>query len=186
MNCGVMSMTTLSKYLEGKDIFTAIKTAGEFDFIQTDDIPAMNGLLALEHGRKLIYEPIEVMDFETVAGLIAIKYRSKWNGYIQAAAILENVNVRREVTETITDSEERTNTRNETAKVSAFNSAEMIDDSGNSVTGDDTLEGERERILIDETIDPGKAYNMLDRNTKNGIINRVISDVSEFFTLSIY
>lgn len=181
-----MRMTTLSKYLEGKDIFTAIKTAGEFDFIQTDDIAAMNGLLALEHGKKLVYEPIEVINFETVAGLIAVKFRSKWNGYIQAAAMLENVNVRREVSENITDNEARTNTRNETAKVSAYNSETMINDSGNDVAGNDTLEGERERILVDETIDPGKAYNLLDRNTKNGIINRVISDVSEFFTLSIY
>ena len=179
-------MTTLHKYLEGKDVFTAIKTAGEFDFIQSDDIPAMNGLLALEHGQKLVYAPIEIIAFETVAGLIAVKFRSKWEGYVSAAALLLNVNVRRELTENTTDNEARTNTRNETAKVSAFNSPEMVDDTGNSATGDDTLAGERERILVDETIDPGKAYNMLDRNTKNGIINRVISDVSEFFTLSIY
>ena len=176
----------LNEYLEGKDVFTAIKTAGEFDFIQSDDIPAMNGLLSLEHGRKLIYDPITTIEFETVAGLIAVKYQSKWEGYVLAAAAMENVNVRREVTETITDSEARTNTRNDTAKVSAFNSSEMINDTGNDTIGNDTLEGEKERLLVDETIDPGKAYNLLDSNTKNGIINRVISDVSEFFTLSIY
>ncbi len=179
-------MKTLNKYLEGKDVFTTVKESGGFTFIQDNDIPAMNGLLALQYGNKSIFAPIENVSFPILCDMLALEVRSKWEGYVKAELILANLNVRRELSETITDNEERTNEKNDVAKISAFNSNDLIDDTGNNSTGGDTLQGERERIVVDENIDPAKAYNMLDATAKNGIINRVIGDTAEFFTLSIY
>lgn len=181
-----MSKHPLKEFLKDESIFLEISNIESFPFIDTENIPTLDTLLLVTYGNKLVYGEFNDVNIELIAKMLVIKNRQKWLCYIEAEQLLGNVNTRREITETITDSETRTGERTDINKVSAYNSDELLTDGGNDNSSTDILDGEKTRTLTDETIDVKHAYTMLNLVGKDTVASKVIADVAQFLTLSIY
>lgn len=177
---------TLMEFLDGKSIFGAIDAVRPFPFIVPDDISTLDTLLIMNYGMWEVYPLLQVCDIETIAKMIVVKEGSSWNNYTLIENIFNQPDNRRELTETIVEVEERANTQNDTSKVSAFNSETMVNDGGSETQGSNNLDGERVRTLVDKQIDIKKSYEMLSIAAKDAIIGKVLKDVKQFMTLSIY
>lgn len=181
-----MTKQPLKEFLKDESIFLEISNIESFPFIDTENIPTLDALLLVTYGNKLVYVEFNDVNIELISKMLVIKNRKKWLSYIETEQLLGNVNNRRELTETITDSETRTGERTDINKVSAYNTNDLLVDGGNDNSSTDILDGEKIRTLTDETIDVNHAYTMLNLVGKETVTSKVIADVAQFLTLSIY
>lgn len=177
-------MIRLRDFLDNESIFTEINNIEPFPFI--DDAEILDILLTTLYGNKLVYESFNDVNLTLIAQMLVVKNRSKWLGYIEIEQLAGNVNNRREVVETIVDNETRTGERTDINKVSAYNTDDLLVDGGSDNNSTDVLDGEKTRTLTDETINVRQAYNMLNLLGKETVASKVIKDVAQFLTLSIY
>lgn len=176
----------LSDYLKDNDVFSAINSIETFPFIGTD-ADVLNTLVTVEYGNKTMVTSLSNLDVETVAKLIVKKYSTRWQSLIKREALLsDNVNDRREVTETVEGTEDRNTTSEGTDKTAAFDSDSLIDSGGNSSTGSDAITNNKTRTMTDEQINVKSSFDLLNVKAKDTIIQSVMSDVSSFLTLSVY
>lgn len=178
----------LKEYLEGVDIFTLMDDIYPLPFMfdppyQLTDLDLR---LKVLHGNKPLFSSFENLEPEIVANLLVLDFLEKWEKLVVVLAQVGNVNPRREITETITSEETRTNTSNTLGKVSGFNSDELLTNDGSEVEGLDVSDGERVRTLTDSQINLQLTFNMLNVIDQNSILQTVMADVSKYLTLSIY
>lgn len=178
----------LSNFLGTDSLFGEVLLASPdlaaFLFNETD---VYDSHLLIQYGQRTMFEPMTTMTREMLVKTIVSKHRSRWMALVKRELLSEgNVNSRREITETITRIEDRVNESSGTNKVSAFNSTTLVDNDGSVTTGSDGLTGESNKLTVDEQIDVKKAYDMLTINSRDTILESVVSDVSSFLTLSIY
>lgn len=174
----------LSEYLVDFPIFELLKVETPNSIIP--DAETMDTQLILEHGQKTMFEGVISLDHAKVVKMISLKFADRWNALVKREVQLQNFNTRRELKETTTNTEDRTSNTTGTEKVSAFNSETLVDNAGNTGTGNEKVVGEVVRELIDEQIDPKNAYEMLNVNAQDTILTTVVADVGSFLTLSVY
>lgn len=172
----------LREYLEGVSIFELM------DSINPLPMPLDNLDLRLKvlHGNRPLFSSFENLEPEIVANLLVLDFAEKWEKLIVVLAQADNINPRREITETITSGETRTNTSSTLGKVSGFNSDDLLTNDGSEMEGLDVSDGERIRTLTDAQINLEQSFKMLNVVDKNSILQTVMSDVSNYLTLSIY
>ena len=180
----------LSEFIAGKEFFQELQTAsgGELSFLDEVHAPEVyNTALVLDYGQRKVFDPMVDVDFTTLTRMIYMKHRERWLGLVERELLSSgNQNKRREVTETISSTEDRVSESTDINKVSGFNSPTMIDNDGSTSTGSDGLIGEVTKTLVDEQIDVKNTYDMLTISARDSIMESVVSDVSSFLTLSIY
>lgn len=176
----------LKEFLSNKSsLFEAIKTLETFPFIGNDS-EKLDLILASNYGARKLFSAYEDLTLNELAGILVIEFSDRWNDYVKMAALVQDVNNKRELTETINNTEDRTNNATTTNKVSAYNSETLLDDDGNEVTGTDGLIGEKTRTVTDTDVNTEKAFNMLNKVNQTSIIRSVVKDISSATTLSIY
>ena len=179
-------METLNDYLSGKtSLFTAINEVEVFPFI-TGDEENLDLILKINYGQRTLFAPYSDVSMNSLASLLVTEYGEAWRDYVKIAALKENVNDRREVSETITENEDRLSEREDINKVASFNSADLIVNDGASSNNTDTNTGEKVRTLTDETISPQAAYSLLSNIARASILKNVMQDISKALTLAIY
>ena len=178
-------MSNLKEFINGASLFSAIQTVNFFPFFEGNE-NILDLMLVTNYGNKQVFEPFEVNDINSIATMLVLNFEQTWNSYVKMGDLIENPNDRREVTETIDRTEERLNSNDSTDKVSAFNSNEMVDDKGSSVSGTDDLTGLTTRTLTDEQINVTTMFNRLSSTTRNSIVTSVLDDIAGYLTLSIY
>lgn len=178
-------MDTLNAFLAGKSLFTEIENIEAFPFI-VGDAENLDLILTINYGERKLFKPYSTLEVEKVAQLIVKEYGETWRDYVKIEALKENVNSRREVSETITENEDRLSEREDVNKVSSFNSTEMVVNDGTSSNNSDTNTGEKVRTLTDESISPKESYSLLSNMARASILKNVMNDVSKALTLSIY
>lgn len=179
-------METLNDYLSGKSsLFTAINDVEAFPFI-TGDAENLDLILKINYGQRQLFAPYSDVSINSLASLLVAEYGETWRDYVKIAALKENVNERREVTETITENEDRLSSREDANKVASFNSVELVVNDGSTSTTTDDNESEKVRTLTDENISPQASYALLSNMARASILKNVMQDVSKALTLAIY
>lgn len=175
----------LGEYLDGINIFELMDAINPLP-LSSLQLDSLDLRLKVLHGNKTLFSSFENLDPEIVANLMVLDFSEKWLKLIEVLAQAGSVNPRREVTETITSGETRTNTSNTLGKVSGFNSDDLLTNDGTEVEGLDVSDGERIRTLTDSQINLEQSFNMLNVIDQNSILQTVMKDVSTYLTLSIY
>ncbi len=178
----------LGDYLEGVSIFGLMDSINPLPFVTGTQYQIANLDLRLKvlYGDRPLFSSFENLEPEIVANLLVLDFSEKWEKLIGVLAQTDNVNPRREITETITSGETRTNTSNTLGKVSGFNSDDLLINDGTEVEGLDVSDGERIRTLTDAQINLEQSFKLLNVVDKNSILQTVMADVSNYLTLSIY
>lgn len=179
-------METLNDYLSGKSsLFTAINDVEAFPFI-TGDEENLDLILKINYGQRTLFAPYSDVSINSLASLLVTEYGETWRDYVKIEALKENVNERREVSETITENEDRLSEREDVNKVASFNSVDLVVNDGSTSNNSDTNTGEKVRTLTDENISPQASYALLSNMARASILKSVMQDISKALTLAIY
>lgn len=178
---------TLNKYLEGKSIFTLIEQADDFPFLLGSMTGVFDTLMMYHYGSRIVFASVETMDVEQVAGLIASKYKDKWDKLVEAHSMNFELGTTTEKTTEIGSVDEtKSGTGKDKDSVSAYDDVELVLDKQKDSETSQTLEGESEKVSTTEKKDINNVFDNLHLLQKNNIIEIVIRDVADFLTLSIY
>ena len=174
----------LNEYLKDFNLFAELAT--KFPELPITAPVAMDFMLETGYGEREVFRSLVNAPKATVVEVIGAKFKDRWNSLVLRQAELANVSGRRELKETINKIEDSTNKRTDKGQVSAFNSADLVDNTGSTTAGEEGKTGETVRTLTDEKIDPKTAFRLLNVAVQDTIISTVVADVSSFLTLSIY
>lgn len=180
-------MMLLTDKLKDGGLFVAVGAVEPFPFIAgNEDVLEM--LLETRYGDRQVFSKMENKSIEEMAKMIAVFYKRKWEELVKISAIdLEaGTGDVRTITEKVNNEELRINENELLQKVSAFNDDDLVTDTGSNGTGMDDLKGKLDRVLTDSQINLANAYNNLSLIEKNNIIDRVLKDIAQLLTLSIY
>lgn len=175
-------MKTIGEYLGEGKLWEEINNVRPFPFIT----PEMDSLFKLWHGKQWLFSTLEDAALEDLAAIIVHVHGDKWESLLEAQGVPMAAISKRVLDETINSKEDRTNTREDTAKVAAYNSEELLDESGNESSGTDGMEGERVRTLTDSTESVEAAFNNLTRLERLNIVRVAMADVANFMKLDVY
>lgn len=184
-----MCNTTLRQYLDGQSIWGAIKLAHNFPFINNDeDVATLDLMQSLNFGQKIVFSAFTGVNINSVAGQIVKLYSDKWNKLIEANNLAANIgaNNTHKITENINFTGDKNGTGETDNKVSAYNSDDLITDTGASNNTTEKNITETVRSVTDETFNLQTAFNNLSLVEKNNIIGTVLKDVSNYLTVSVY
>jgi len=179
-------MVKLSEFMTGGSIFTSIENYQPLPFLGDGQNVVMDRLLTLQYGDRLLYTKIIGLSFPEIAQMIVMLHGDKWDNLILVDSVNKTASKTRTITETTTNVENRTNSKDDKNLLAAYNDNELIVNDGRLSNGVDDLNGTETRTMTDETIDLKTAYNNLSLSEKNNIMNTVLYDVASFITLIIY
>ena len=178
----------LRGYLTGGSIFTAIQTTNNFPFFVGNDAADLDYMLTLNYGQRLMFSAFIDVPVNTVAKHIVKLYGDKWDGLIKFNENGANIGAvssikttgKQKTTGVKTDNTDVTN------KVSAFNSDELLVDTGTTTVGDENTTQDVDRDSLVETFNIQTAFNNLPLAEKTNIINVVLKDVANYLTVLAY
>ena len=178
----------LRGYLTGGSIFTAIQTTNNFPFFVGNDAADFDYMLTLNYGQRLMFSAFIDVPVNTVAKHIVKLYGDKWDSLIKFNESGANIGAvssvkttgKQKTTGVKTDNTDVTN------KVSAFNSDELLVDTGSTTVGDENTTQDVDRDSLVETFNIQTAFNNLPLAEKTNIINVVLKDVANYLTVSAY
>ena len=178
----------LSGYLTGGSIFTAIQTTNNFPFFVGNDAVDLDYMLTLNYGQRLMFSAFIDVPVNTVAKHIVKLYGDKWNGLISFNESGYNIGVSSSVKTTGKQKTTGVKTDNSdvTNKVSAFNSDELLVDTGSNTVGNENTNQDVDRDSLVETFNIQTAFNNLSLAEKTNIISVVLIDVANYLTVSAY
>ena len=182
------TLVNLKTWLAGGSVFTAIQTTNNFPFFVGNDAADLDYMLTLNYGKRLMFSAFIDVPVNTVAKHIVKLYGDKWYGLIkfnESGANIGAVNSvkttgKQKTTGVKTDNTDVTN------KVSAFNSDELLVDTGSTTVGDENTTQDVDRDSLVETFNIQTAFNNLPLAEKTNIINVVLKDVANYLTVSAY
>lgn len=178
----------LRSYLTGGSIFTAIQTVENFPFF-TDNSPTdLDYMLSINYGNRQMFSAFIDVPVNTVAKHIVKLYGDKWTQLITFNSTA--VNFGASSSTKTTGSQKTTGVKNDTSeatnKVSAYNSDDLIVDTGsNNVANENTTKDVDNDSLV-EVYNLETAFNNLSLVEKTNIINVVLKDVATYLTVSVY
>lgn len=176
----------LSTKIGDDDIFKMIGDVKAFPFV--DDSIVMTESLLLKYGDRKLFSKMEGVSNESLARLLVLNFGVKWDKLIEADNL--NLDIGSGSIQTIDEKadhrEGRTNTHETTNKTGAFNSADLVADSGVDGVVSDDLEGDSNKSTSIKFTSIENVYKNLSLLEKNSIIDVILQDVSSFLTLDIY
>ena len=182
------TLVNLKTWLAGGSIFTAIQSAENFPFF-ADNTPAeLDQMLSLTYGERMVASAFNNIDINTAGKFIAKLYGEKWAALIEFNMSPPDLGAK-SITKT-TGNQNTVGTKNGVSntenKVSAFNSDELITDTGanNALDENTTLDITRDSSV--SVIDWQTAFNNLPLSERTNIISVVLKDVASYLTVSVY
>lgn len=178
-------ISTLKDYLETHDIWTAIHALKPYSFI--DDPELMNMQQSLTHGQRetipLMYEyPVEVL-----AKFIIAIHGSKWDKLIAQSSALNIAAGNTQVTSgNETSNTDQIGSNTSTNKVGAFNSDELIDDTGSEMSSTNDTETTINRQSESGQVSHESLLINLSIEDKTNITTVALADVANYLSLRIY
>ena len=123
-----------------------------------------------------------------LVSLIVNQFRTTWER-MELVELTANANLAGAVdatTETTTNEETKSNTKDDVNKVSAYNSDILMTNDGSNSVGSEELSGEKTRVVSRQNKSLETSFKNMDILKKNAIIQSVTRDVANFVTMSIY
>ena len=182
------TLVNLKTWLTGGSIFTAIQTAKNFPFF-ADTTPAeFDQMLSLTYGQRMVTSAFNSFDINVAGKFITKLYGEKWAALIKFNISPPDIGAKT-VTKT-TGNQNTVGTKNDISnsenKVSAFNSDDLITDTGARNELDENVTQDITRDSSVSVIDWQTAFNNLSLSERTNIINIVLKDVSNYLTISVY
>ena len=182
------TLVNLKTWLAGGSIFTAIKTAENFPFFSDTPPAELDQLLSLTYGKRMVASAFNNFDINTAGKFIVKLYGEKWNALIQFNITPPDIGAKS--TTKTTGNQNTIGTKNGVSntenKVSAFNSDDLITDTGAHNTLDENTTHDITRDSLVSVIDWQTAFNNLSLSERTNIISVVLKDVANYLTVSVY
>ena len=182
------ALVNLKTWLAGGSIFTAIQTAENFPFF-ADTTPAeFDQMLSLTYGQRMVTSAFNSFDINVAGKFITKLYGKKWAALIQFNISPPDIGAK-SVTKT-TGNQNTVGTKNDISnsenKVSAFNSDDLITDTGARNELDENVTQDITRDSSVSVIDWQTVFNNLSLSERTNIISVVLKDVATYLTVSVY
>ena len=182
------TLVNLKTWLTGGSIFTAIQTAKNFQFF-ADTTPAeFDQMLSLTYGQRMVTSAFNSFDINVAGKFITKLYGDKWDALIKFNKSGSNIGASSSIKTTgkqKTKGVKKDNT-DVTNKVSAFNSDDLLVDTGSNTVADENTTQDVDRDSLVETFNIQTAFNNLSLAEKTNIISVVLKDVATYLTVSVY
>jgi len=180
--------TTLAVWMEQGSLWGSIQALAPFPFFDTVPPAQLDIQTVLSYGDRFMFSKLVTTTTAQMATNIVAIYKDKWDKLIEVLAIDYDLSagVSKKNTDVIHREEVRDNTRDDVNKVSAFNTDELITDTGSTSTGGDNLTGDTTRTQTEANISLENAFNNLSMLNQQNIITTVIKDVATYMTLDVY
>ena len=179
----------LSEYMEINDLWGEIATAvPSFVFIRAIGAANLNAAQVYNFGERQVLPKVETLSLPRLVSMIVSQFRTTWER-MELVELTANANIAGAVdatTETTTNEETKSNTKDDVNKVSAYNSDILMTNDGSNSVGSENLSGEKTRVVSRQNKSLETSFKNLDILKKNAIIQSVTRDVANFVTLSIY
>ena len=178
----------LKTWLIGGSIFTAIQTVENYPFFSDTPPAELDQMLSLTYGKRMVASAFNNFDINVAGKFIVKLYGEKWNALIKFNTTPPDLGAK---SSTITkDTQNTTGAKNDISetenKVSAFNSDNLITDTG---AHNELNESTSQDVVRDSTVDVidwQTAFNNLSLTERTNIISVVLKDVSTYLTVSVY
>lgn len=186
--CQAFQRTDLDTWALQGSVWAGIRGLAPMPFFDTVPPAQLDLQMGLSFGQRFMFSKLVTTTPEQMAVNIVAIYKDKWEKLIEALAINYDLSAgtSKKTTETIHKIEARDTTRDDVNKVSAFNTDNLITDTGATSTGADNLTGDTTRTLTEADISLTNAFNNLSMLDQQNIITTVIKDVANYMTLSVY
>ena len=183
-----MPAETLRSFLAGGSIFTAIQTVKNLPFFAGETATDLDYMLTLNYGKRQLFSAFNDVPINTVANHIVKLYGDKWVALISFNESGSNIGAISSVKTTGKQKTKgvKTDNSNVTNKVSAFNSDDLLVDTGSNTVADENTTQDVDRDSLVETFNIHTAFNNLSLAEKTNIISVVLKDVSTYLTVSVY
>ena len=182
------TLVNLKTWLAGGSIFTAIQTAENFPFFADTTTAEFDQMLSLAYGQRMVTSAFNSFDINVAGKFITKLYGEKWAALIQFNISPPDIGAK-SVTKT-TGNQNTVGTKNDISnsenKVSAFNSDDLITDTGTSNELDENVTQDITRDSSVSVIDWQTVFNNLSLSERTNIISVVLKDVATYLTVSVY
>ena len=176
----------LKDFLAGRNLMGLI--SNDFPLSAIIDTTLLNDMLIIEYGNKIVATNFATVSIESLAKIIVASYKPKWTALFNT--LDQQINILLDSTETTTenvrDNGTTTDDGNSIDKVSAFNSESLIENTGSDTTNLHTSSGNRDRMVTVTNGNLNNALNNLQIVQDLNIIEHILLDTVNYFTLSIY
>lgn len=178
----------LKEYLEDKpSIFEMIDGTNVFPFI-LDDTTLLDNLLILLAGEKTVRKSIVDMPFDMVVNVIIHDFKDSWATLAELSvkvnkSLADEVILRQGTGSGTTD---QTNSINNINKVSSFNADELLNDTGSEQDGLTNVTNSNTNESVEEKYTLANMFNNLETSQKFKLHRKIIKDIVDSITLSVY
>lgn len=179
---------TLKGYLADANIFTSIKAIENFPFLEGDSSDELNMMLKINYGQKIMFSGMVDLTVDDAAKYIVKTYSSSWNKLLTALNSDFNIaaNAIKVTSGKGSASGTKTDDKNSSHKVAAFNSDELLPESGDTENNVETTSNETTNDGKEENLSLKSLFDNLPLIERTNIINIVLKDVSNYLTISVY
>lgn len=184
-----MYCNTFREYLAQGNIFEAIKAIKSFPFLEgVGDTDTLNTMLKIEYGDRALFKGFTDIPVDESAKMVIKVFADRWDSITRSYVDLNNLAASeiRLVNENTADTNTKDGNAETLNKVSAFNSDDLLTDTGTTSTDTAVNTGSGERDLKETKISYKDLINNLTSTQKTDIVNIVLKDLSSYFTITIY
>jgi uncharacterized protein (DUF697 family) len=180
--------STLDDFMRQGSIWTGIRALEPFPFFDAFSPVQLDMFMGEAFGRRHMFSKSVTKTVDEVAIGIVAHFKDKWYKLIEVRAMDYNLQSSggKTTTEKVGKSEKRNLKNDNTNKVSAFNTDELITNDGSSSAGSDQLIADNTRTVTEANISLIDAFNNLSLLDKSNILSTVLKDVASYLTLDVY
>ena len=181
-----MKQMLLSEFLADVNFMGLINIDYPLSSIGEPDL--LNSMLLVNYGFKTVAKNYLSVSKESLAKMIVLTHRKKWDSLMEV--LKTKINILSDdiqlTNENVKGDNTYTDASNSLDKVSAFNSESLVDNTGNENNVTHNGNDNRDRIETVTNTNLNNAVNNLQIIQDLNIIETILNDVSNYFTLSIY
>lgn len=183
-----MKETTLGEFVANGGFWARVQGLSPFPFFDTYPPENLDAVMVLKYGERIILPKLVDVNKDQLAAMVVDLFSDKWDKLISIhAANLDLFAISaKHLTENLEKVGESTKTQENTNKVSAYNEADLIADSG-ADNSEETADSETAtRTVTDSQRGYNSAYRNLDTSQKMAIISLITLDVVNTISLTVY
>ena len=181
-----MNEITLAQFLGNESIFSRIQSLSPYPFFDNMSPEDMDTTLIINWGERVVYSKLHNLNLDKLASIINSLYGSNWEKLITINTLDFKSGAEKIVNETTNNNVISTSSNSTDNKVSAYNSDELVTDTKDVGSSNNTEDLTRAKQTSEKTIALRTAYDNLLLTQKTNILNTVLKDVSSYLTLGIY
>lgn len=180
--------STLDDFMRQGSIWSGVRALKPFPFFDTYTPQQLDMFMGESYGHRYMFNKAVTKTIDEVAIGIVANFKDKWEKLIEVQAMDYNLQSSggKTTTEKVGKSEKRNLKNDNTNKVSAFNTDELITNDGSASTGSDQLIADNTRTVTEANISLIDAFNNLSLLDKSNILSTVLKDVASYLTLDVY